>query len=351
MKKILVQMLAAAILFSLTACGGTKNEKENTWPNRGISMVLPIPDSNKVTIDFDDDDSFSAHISDASEDDFEAYITKCAEQGFTIDSMSSSTEYDAYNEEGYRLNLSYYAYESSKEISIQLDSPKVSGEFTWPAMGLATLIPVPDTSIGTINIDSSTQFNAYIGDMSIDSYNAYVNKCIEKGFVVDYNKDDKLFYADNADGISLRLEYEGFNTIYISMDAPEAFEYSTESISPEGTKEPVTSASPKDTSAPEASADSGQTETDLVDGMRPEFKEAMDSYESFFTEYCNFLQKYQESPGDVSLLADYTTYMTQYTDTMSKMEALGNGDLSDTELKYYIEVTGRITQMLLDSAA
>ncbi len=89
---------------------------------------------------------------------------------------------------------------------------------------------------------------------------------------------------------------------------------------------------------------------EYIDGMRPEFKEAMDSYEAFFDEYCEFMKKYKENSTDLSLLADYANYMTQYVDTMSKLEKLGEDDLNDAELLYYIEVSNRISQKLLKAA-
>ena len=88
----------------------------------------------------------------------------------------------------------------------------------------------------------------------------------------------------------------------------------------------------------------------LVDGMRPEFKEAIDSYEAFFDEYCEFMKKYNESPNDLTLLTQYAEYIAQYTDTMSKMEALDDGEMNDAETKYYAEVTSRINQKLLEIA-
>ncbi len=88
----------------------------------------------------------------------------------------------------------------------------------------------------------------------------------------------------------------------------------------------------------------------LVDGMRPEFKEALDSYEDFFDEYCDFMKKFNESPNDLSLLGEYTEYLTQYSETMEKMGELDDGEMNDAELKYYLEVTTRINQKLIDAA-
>lgn len=96
--------------------------------------------------------------------------------------------------------------------------------------------------------------------------------------------------------------------------------------------------------------DTPETGEKSEDQIRPEFKEAMDSYEAFFDEYVDFMKKYQESGSPISMLVDYTNYLTKYTDMMGKMNKLGEDDLTTAELAYYIEVTGRITQKLLEVA-
>lgn len=60
--------------------------------------------------------------------------------------------------------------------------------------------------------------------------------------------------------------------------------------------------------------------------IRPEFKEAVDSYEDFFDEYVAFMEKYSESDDTASMLADYSSYMTQYAETMEKMESIDEDD-------------------------
>lgn len=86
------------------------------------------------------------------------------------------------------------------------------------------------------------------------------------------------------------------------------------------------------------------------DGISPEFKEAMDSYEAFFREYCEIIKQYRENPSDAALLAKYSEYLVQYAETMSKLEAIDEDSLSEAELLYYTEVSGRITEMLLEVA-
>ena len=87
------------------------------------------------------------------------------------------------------------------------------------------------------------------------------------------------------------------------------------------------------------------------DGLRPEFKEAMDSYEAFFDEYIAFMERYSASDGsDLSILADYATYMSRYAEMMEDFEAWENEEMNAAETAYYIEVQTRINQKLMDAA-
>lgn len=98
--------------------------------------------------------------------------------------------------------------------------------------------------------------------------------------------------------------------------------------------------------------DMENTETDaneeLVDGMRPEFKEAMDSYEAFYDEYCSIVKKYTENPSDIKLLADYTDMLTKAAEMSEKFNAWENNDMNNAELKYYLDVNNRVTKKLLE---
>lgn len=94
-----------------------------------------------------------------------------------------------------------------------------------------------------------------------------------------------------------------------------------------------------------------ESETDESDdAIDPEFKAAMDSYEKFFDEYVDFMKKYMNAgPEDVmAMMGDYAEYLEQYTETMKKMEELEGEDMTVAEAAYYAEVTGRITQKLLE---
>lgn len=83
-------------------------------------------------------------------------------------------------------------------------------------------------------------------------------------------------------------------------------------------------------------------------GIRPEFKEALDSYEEFFDEYCNIMKKYMENPLDMNILTEYSEYLEKAEEMDKKLEALDDGEMSDEELKYYLEVTTRVTTKMLE---
>lgn len=117
-----------------------------------------------------------------------------------------------------------------------------------------------------------------------------------------------------------------------------------ESVTPTATPEPSTDDG-ENTAAPE----SQESNTDS-NGLRSDFKEAMDSYESFMNEYVAFMKKYAENPSDMSLLSDYTSYMSKYTDVVSKFAQWESEGLNDAELTYYLEVQTRVNAKLAEVA-
>lgn len=113
---------------------------------------------------------------------------------------------------------------------------------------------------------------------------------------------------------------------------------------PTATPEPQ----PTDTPVPaETEAPADDTTTADSTGIRPEVKDFLDSYESFMNEYCDFMEKYENSDDVASMLNDYTEYMKKYADFTQKMDDMGNSDLNTEELKYYLDVQNRVSQRLL----
>lgn len=104
-----------------------------------------------------------------------------------------------------------------------------------------------------------------------------------------------------------------------------------------------------DTTSQAESEETGDFAT-LVDGMRPDFKEAMDSYEAFYDEYCDFMKKYNENSGDLTLIMEYGDMLTRSAEMSKEFEEWNSDDLNDEEMKYYFEVSNRVTQKLAEVA-
>ena len=78
------------------------------------------------------------------------------------------------------------------------------------------------------------------------------------------------------------------------------------------------------------------------DGVDPDFKAAMDEY-----EYVTFIKKYVEEGKPVSMLADYTKMMTQYSEFAAAMAEYESEELSDADAAYLIQVNARVQAKLL----
>lgn len=95
-------------------------------------------------------------------------------------------------------------------------------------------------------------------------------------------------------------------------------------------------------------AEKKEDSTSTSNGIRPEFKEALDSYEAFFDEYCDIMKKYMENPLDMGILTEYYEYIEKAGEMDEKLDALDDDEWSDEETKYYLEVTTRVTTKMLE---
>lgn len=85
--------------------------------------------------------------------------------------------------------------------------------------------------------------------------------------------------------------------------------------------------------------------------LDPDFKAAMDSYEAFMNDYADFMEKYAESDDMTAMLGDYMDYMSKYQEAMDALEKIESQDMTDAELAYYLEVTNRVSQRLLEASS
>ena len=335
---VIVVIAAIAVISSIS---GNKSEKIK-WDDIILSEQLPEPPKKNGKINDNTAEALSVEIYKISDKQFNNYVEACKAKGFTVDSESDySSSYDAYNAAGYKLSLGYYG--SRDQMEIELEKPIEMSAITWPTSKAGNQLPAPKSTTGKFSYENDDGFSVYIGNTSKDDYNSYVKACSDKGFTVNYNKDDNFYDADNNAGWHVSIKYEGNNIMSIDIDAPS--ESSTAPSASEDTTKPAESKPAQSKPAKTANNDS-----DMVDGIHRDFKEAMDSYEEFFDEYVAFMKKYENSDNPMSMFSDYTKFMSQYSETMQKLDEWKSKDLNTKEAAYLLDVTNRINKKLLEVA-
>ena len=332
---------AVALIAIISAISGGKGKGEKIeWSKIELRDQLPEPPSNRGTLFENSDEEFWVSLDGVSDDQYNDYLDACVDKGFTVDADKSSYSYKAYNADGYSLDMSHIG----DGLSITLKAPMNFGSITWPSSTVGNMLPAPKSTTGKFSYEHDDSFFVYVSETSKADYDQYVADCSANGFNIDYDKGDTYYRADNADGYHISLKYEGNNIMAVEIKASKN--------SDAGTSEPATTEPSTETTAPSESnaTETKPNDTDLVDGMRKDFKDAMDSYEAFMDEYVAFMKKYSDNPSDVGLLADYTKYMSKYADMVEKFDKWESEDLNDAELAYYIDVQARVSKKLLDVA-
>lgn len=215
--------------------------------------------------------------------------------------------------------------------------------YVWPETELSNMIDKPNEEWdkGKILYDREDIFSILLYDRAEEDYHSYVESCKAKGFTEEHDNSSfgssMTYRAKNKEGYSLEVEYyveDGYydiNSLVVEIRKPEE---------------------PKEENNTENSNNSSDSNTDkeMVDGMRVEFKEAMDSYEAFYDEYCEFMKAYKEDSSNLELISEYADMNEKLIEMDEKFENWEDEDLNDAEMKYYLEVTTRITQKLLEVA-
>lgn len=325
-----VVVVALIMVGGISRCVGGGGGGRLDWPTSGLAEMLPKPDSDAGDVTVNSEDSFSASVDDYTREQYDSYVAQCQEMGFSVEAESSTGAYAAYSEEGYHLRLSFYD-SSNGSMSVTLDAPIEMGAISWPTAGAGSLAPAPTSTTGKIDSDSSTFFFAYVGETDADAFKSYVDACSGAGFNVDYDRGDTWYSAHNADGISLRVEYRGFNTMSVRVEVPDGAEASQEAVEPETT------------------TPGGDAPSDDAAGASSDFRATMDAYEAFMNEYCDFMETYDsDSSNVVGMAADYADMMSRYSDMTEQIDAIDEDSLSAEDLAYYMEVMGRVNARLLE---
>lgn len=91
----------------------------------------------------------------------------------------------------------------------------------WPSSGLATMLPDPPTSYGTVITDDEERLYASLEQCSQEAYSSYVDACAEMGYTVEAERTGSSYRAYNDDGYLLDLSYyDSSEDLDIELDVP-----------------------------------------------------------------------------------------------------------------------------------
>lgn len=336
----------------LTACGETAKTTES------------VRTDSKQEASADYDNSSLEGIRDGIENDFSDTIQKITEKLEETNSAVGNS-YEEYIENK-QLITDWYAFAISEEDALFQRTVERSVEYYKL---IATSIEPADYDArddameafyDDVYDDLMDDFYDEIYDDAMDEvYDTYYDGIVEDGYDVapyekwseessacykEWSESSSSIYKSWSDTSSKLYGYwsavsSGFYQKNFDVDAIiQKYEEEKSKSETEETKTENTSAE--------------QEESAQTEGIRPEFQEAMDSYEAFFDEYVSFMKEYENASQDdvLGMMDEYTDYLKQYAETMSKMEALDDGDLSTEEALYYAEVTSRISKKLIEVA-
>ena len=193
--------------------------KDVSWPDNSLSRRIPEPENPKGTIPMSDSRVMYAYLKRVSPSQYSSYVQSCKDKGFTEYAKEDSYGYDAVDQDGYVLSLSYSSYDN--EMDIRLEAPKPWKQMEWPVSTFGSLLPDPQSDTGYIQEDSNTYLDCYIKDIDSDQYTQYISSVLKKGFNVNYHRSDEYFTGKDKAGNSVYISLDTGNIMHISLYAPE----------------------------------------------------------------------------------------------------------------------------------
>ena len=244
-------------------------------------------------------------------------------------------------------------------------------DFTWPTNELVNTIEKYNTKRGRVGYNYGK--DSFTMDLLIGSKNdfiRYIEKNKKKGYDLEEEFDGEVYKAKNRNNNSLSLEIKYINkannysakssmmTVTIKKEESKEEKREKEKQELEAKRKADTEAKEAEERAKRQKAEEEQkakerkeqeqkknespkTTSNTID---PQFKKAMDSYESAMKEYSSFMKKYTSSSNPVSMMTDYNRIMEKYTNANNEFNKIKKESLNSAELAYYLEVQSRVVK-------
>ena len=167
MRKIQRMLIVAAVMsLALSGCnsGAATNDGEGTsstaepvqqeemqsewWPEDSLAAKVPTPRSSGGEIKNNNEMILQAWVFDSDEAAFNEYVKRCEAAGFTVDEEKIGVNFEAFNEEGYKVSV--YFWKNDQKFALNLEPPIQLSEIVWPTTGPAAGVPAPSSTMGKL---------------------------------------------------------------------------------------------------------------------------------------------------------------------------------------------------------
>ena len=205
------------IVFFLCWSGDVELPHHDAWPTVGVATSIPEPENkgNELEVKRDTQTEVYVSISGIPHDAQLAYIERCKEAGFTLDAETADSSYRAFNEDGYELDLTLYT--NIEKMYVRAKAPTTLSAFAWPTAGKVAALPAPETTVGKVEYEYPERYEAILGEMDRDAFNAYVARWTEAGFNEKFIRNNNNYQGYNANGDYVDLEYIGLNRVSVTI--------------------------------------------------------------------------------------------------------------------------------------
>ena len=242
--------------------------------------------------------------------------------------------------------LVIYIKTSVDKIGNESKAIKEYSNFIWPSNQLVNTIEKYNTDKGKVLYSTDKWFSMRLFIANKKEFLNYIEKIKQKGYDLEEDFTGKKYTAKNRNDNLLKIEIEYLdkdNNTYIRHDMMEITIKKEESKEEKEKREKeARELEAKERKEQEQKKnESPKTTSNTID---PQFKKAMDSYESAMKEYSSFMKKYTSSSNPVSMMTDYNRIMEKYTNANNEFNKIKKESLNSAELAYYLEVQSRVVK-------
>lgn len=283
-------ILICAILFCLSACGGSGNfEKEQeekelitlTWTENSFAEKVPTPKSTLGYINNNNSSMFEVYLSDFTLDEFNEYVDACVEMGYTVEQNRQDAFFYAQTEDYYEVRVEH---EDGNIIHIAISEVEYDVEIKVIRANNSSKCEVE------IEIDGYYEEEIASGDM-VASLDSYLNVGTHELRVINTEDDNiygTIFFDVTSDSY---YEFE-INCTAVEVEISARGEANDQQGETETERPSDNKTEPNTNKEPESSPSTSPNETTEKESI--DLAEARNIFEDVYEEYNTLIADFSE---------------------------------------------------------